>query len=74
MAAQPDPAEELARLREEIAELRHRIERLEEFLGLRQHQRATPPKMDEDAAEPEAGIEPGEPWNLGPPGGRGRAP
>jgi hypothetical protein len=72
MADQPDPAEELARLRDEIAELRHRIERLEDFVGMRQ--RAARPKMDEDEAAPDAGIEPGEPWNLGPPGGRGGVP
>jgi hypothetical protein len=63
----PDPRDaEIAALREEIEELRARLRAIERQLGIGQRKRAKPP-MREDQP-PEAGIEPGEPWGLKPPG------
>lgn len=67
-APAPDPRDaEIAALREEIAELRARVGALEDLVGLGGRAAAAPP----DEAEPDeaAGIEPGEPWDLRPPGG-----
>lgn len=74
MAKRSDQAAEIATLQAQLAELRHRLERLEDFVGLRQ--RGARPRMaeDETAPMPEASIEPGEPWNLGRPGKGPREP
>jgi hypothetical protein len=70
----PDPRDaEIAALREEIAELRARIAALEDFVGLGGRAASAPPP---DLSDPFAGaapdeadaIEPGEPWDLMPPG------
>ncbi|WP_372618433.1 hypothetical protein [Falsiroseomonas sp.] len=67
-----DPAQEIARLREEVAELRARIAALEDYVGLHGREAAAPPPMaappgDFDPFAPS--IEPSEPWGLKPPGG-----
>ncbi len=74
MAKRPDATDDLARLQEELAELRRRLDRLEEFVGMRQRGARPKPRMDEDLAPPEASIEPAEPWNLGGPGKGSRDP
>jgi len=60
-----DPRDaEIAALRDEIAELRARLERLEGFVGLGGEAASAPPEAPDEAA-PE--IEPGESWGLRPP-------
>jgi hypothetical protein len=76
MAKRPDPAGDMAALQEEVAALRRRLDRLEEFVGLRKRGAKPRPRMDEDMAPPESEtrIEPVEPWNLGGPGKGSREP
>lgn len=76
MAKRADPAGGRATLQEELAALRRRLDRLEAFVDLRQRGAKPKLRMDEDMAppEPEASIEPAEPWNLGGPGKSSREP
>ncbi len=76
MAKRPGATDDMAKLQEELAELRRRLDRLEDFVGLRKRGARPTPRMEEDMAPPETEtrIEPAEPWNLGGPGKGTREP